>query len=97
MHLFILCVNLLTCFFVFLSVLSAPHETDGGIYIFHVFLYLVLWKLSSWCTIYDYLLLFLFLWFSNRALSLILYFYDITGTIEQGIMLLTAISASLPP
>lgn len=42
MHLFILRVNLLTCFFVFMSVLSAPHETDGGIYIFHVFLYLVL-------------------------------------------------------
>lgn len=45
-HLFILCFNLLTCFFVFLSVLSALHETDGGIYIFHVFLYLVLSKLS---------------------------------------------------
>lgn len=37
MHLFILCVNLLTCFFVFLSVLSATHETDGGIYISRVF------------------------------------------------------------
>lgn len=45
MHLFILCVNLLTCFFVFMSVLSALHETDGGIYISHVFLYLVSWKL----------------------------------------------------
>lgn len=48
MHLFILCVNLLTRFFVFLSVLSALHETDGeggGIYLFHVFLYLVLSKL----------------------------------------------------
>lgn len=30
MHLFILCLNLLTRFFVFLSVLSALHETDGG-------------------------------------------------------------------
>lgn len=48
MHLSILRVNLLTRFFVFLSVLSALHESDGGIYIFRVFLYLVLSKLSSW-------------------------------------------------
>lgn len=34
---FNLCVNLLTCFFVFMSVLSALHETDGGIYIFPCF------------------------------------------------------------
>lgn len=71
MHLFILCVNLLTSF-VFLSILSALHETDGGIYIFNVFLYLVLSKLSS-VAHRDFLLLFLIFWFSNRALSLVIF------------------------
>lgn len=66
------------------------HDTDGEIYIFHVFLYLVLSKWSSRCIIYDYLLLFLFFWFSNGALSFILYFYDVRAIVEQEIMLLTA-------
>lgn len=71
MHLFILCVNLLTRFFVFLSVLSTLHETDGGIYIFNVFLYLVFKAVLM--AHHDFLLLFLILCFSNRALSLIIF------------------------
>ena len=73
MHLFISCVNLLTGFFVFVFLVcfGCMKQTD-------VFLYLVLKAVV--------MLLFLF-YFSNRDLSLMLYFYEVRGTIEQQIML----------
>lgn len=85
MHFFILCVNLLTCFFVFCSVLSALHETDGGIYIFHVFLYLVFSKLVLEVC-HDSVFIFLV---QIELRPSLLYFYEVRGTIENEIKLLT--------
>lgn len=80
-RLFILSVNLLTSsftcfvlFFLFWSVLSALHETDGGIYIFHViFVFRMIKSVLMVC--HDFLLLFLIFWFSNIELSLIIFLW----------------------
>lgn len=84
----ILCVNLEPVFF---FCLFWAHETDGGIYIFHVFLLLVLSIIKVVLEVYHlWLPAFVFI-FQIEALSFMLYFYDIRATIEQDIMLLTTI------
>lgn len=78
MHLFILRVNLLTCFSFLFSCpfLSALHEKKmEGICIFHVFFYLVFSKLCPPWVCLDFLLRFLISRFSNRALSLIIFLW----------------------
>lgn len=66
MHLFILCVNLLTRFFVFLSVLSALHETDGGDLHFPCIFVFSIIKAAH----HDFLLRFLTLWISDSHFKL---------------------------
>ena len=84
MHLFILRVNLLTCFFVFLSVKCMRWRDLHFLCIF-VFSIIkaVLVVYHLW--LFRFCFYFIFFWFSNRVLSLILYFYEFRGTIEQGL------------
>lgn len=90
--LFFLCVNLLTGFFVFLSVSFFFFECTAwnrwrDLHFPCIFVFSIIKAVLLAC--HDFLLLFLLLWFSNRASSLMLYFYEVRGTIEKETMLLT--------